>query len=246
MADKQSGFEAQEKSKQGAQSEASPEVKAERALMLRIYENWNGEIVKATRSSSASAAFLAALTANESGGDPTAQAFEPEIFEGLQAVLKGEQPAFGSIRGADLVRLAQEGFGTQEANTTVGAIQETKQSAEVSPTVQEKVLRQMATSWGLTQIMGYQTINRKETVRDLLDPASHYQLAVELLEELSRRFHLNPSKEVESLFRCWNTGRPDGKTSEPNYVARGIQRLRLYSAIAQGGFPGSAGEAAKV
>ncbi|HTV56335.1 MAG TPA: hypothetical protein VMI06_15640 [Terriglobia bacterium] len=228
-----SSLEPEPKLKHGAQSEASPEVTAERALMLRIYGKWNGEIVKATRSSSVSAAFLAALTANESGGDPAAQAFEPGIFERLLAVMKGEQPAFGSITAADLVRMAQQGSGALEPNSTLRTTQETKQSAEVSPALQKRVLRQMATSWGLTQIMGYQTINRKETVQVLLDPLSHYELAVELLEEFSRRFHLNPSKDAESMFRCWNTGRPDGKTSDPDYVPQGIQRLRLYSAIAQ-------------
>jgi hypothetical protein len=231
--DKQKGFEPQSKSEQGTQSNASPEANAERALMVRIYETWNGEIVKATRNSGVSAPFLAALTANESGGDPVAQAFEPEIFERLQAVVQGEQHTFGSIMAADLVRLAQEDVETEEASPMLGAVQGAKQFADVSPAVQEKVLRQMATSWGLTQIMGYETINRKTTVQDLLNPALHYEFAVELLEELSRRFRLNSSKDAGPLFRCWNTGHPNGETSDPDYVSRGIQRLSVYSAIVQ-------------
>jgi hypothetical protein len=233
--DNQSGFESQANSKQDAQSAASLNVNFERALMLRIYEKWHVEIVNATRNSSISAPLVAALTANESGGDPDAHAFEPGVYGQLRAVIKGEQPVFGSIVAADLVRLAEEDIEAQAEKSALQMIQEARQFPGVSPAVQEKVLRQMATSWGLTQIMGYQTIERKKTMRYLLNPASHYQFAVELLEELGRRFHLNPSKDAEPLFRCWNAGHPDGKTFDPDYVLRGVQRLRLYSVIARAG-----------
>jgi len=30
------------------------------------------------------------------------------------------------------------------------------------------------------------------------------------------------------LFRCWNTGRPDGKTADPAYVENGLRRMEIY------------------
>jgi hypothetical protein len=207
------------------------ELGAEHALMLRIYEQWHGEIVQAIRGSSVIAPFLAALTANESGGSATAHAFEPGVYAQLRAVMMGQQPSFGSIVRENLTQLVEQDYEAQHSDSPT--IQGTRRFSEVPPAVREKVLRQLATSWGLTQIMGYQTIARKKTVQDLLDPTSHYQVAVELLEELGRRFRLSLSKDAEALFRSWNTGRPTGRTYDPDYVSRGIQRLRIYSMIAQ-------------
>ncbi|MGH9448527.1 MAG: hypothetical protein ACRD3O_22825, partial [Terriglobia bacterium] len=51
-------------------------VQPEAALMNRIHARWNADILSATRGSSVIPAFLAALAANESGGDPAARAFE--------------------------------------------------------------------------------------------------------------------------------------------------------------------------
>jgi hypothetical protein len=236
--DKQSGPEPGISSKQAAEPVAQVDPSSERALMLRIYEKWHSEIVAATRNSALSAPFLAALTANESGGDPLAHAFEAGVYGQLQAVIRGQQPGFGSIVAADLIQLAEQDFEAQQGASAPQTSQGTSQFSGVSPAVQEKVLRQMATSWGLTQIMGYQTIKRKKTVQDLLNPASHYAFAVELLEELGRRFHLNLSEDAEPLFRSWNSGRPNGKTFDCDYVSRGMERLRLYSAIARAGSKG--------
>lgn len=93
----------------------------------------------------------------------------------------------------------------------------------------EKVgLRELATSWGLTQIMGYQVVGRKAAIRELLDPQFNYRFAVELLSEFAHRFRLKLSSDFEALFRCWNTGDPEGETFDPDYAARGILRMQLY------------------
>ncbi|MDE3178922.1 MAG: hypothetical protein KGM47_04600, partial [Acidobacteriota bacterium] len=44
----------------------------------------------------------------------------------------------------------------------------------------------------------------------------------------ARRFGLRMSADFGSLFRCWNTGEPDGQTSDPGYVEEGIRRMALY------------------
>jgi hypothetical protein len=195
-------------------------------LMGQIYRHWHGPITAAISDSAVPASFVAALTANESGGDPAARAFEPGIFKELQAVLSGQEPRWGSLVAEDLRHAVATELEVQSGQSH--AIQNSPVSGL---SAQEEALRQLATSWGLTQIMGYHIIHRGRTIQDLLNPLTHYRLAVELLEEFGKRFRLDLSADAEALFRTWNTGRPDGKTADPAYALRGIQRMRIYTAI---------------
>jgi len=100
--------------------------------------------------------------------------------------------------------------------------------------LQDEALRELATSWGLTQIMGYHMVGRRGTVRDLIEPEFHYGVAVELLEEFAGRFELDLGSEFAAMFRCWNTGSPYGVTFDPNYVENGLRRMESYRELAKG------------
>src|SRR5256885_1081771 len=89
----------------------------------------------------------------------------------------------------------------------------------------DEVLRELATPWGFTQIMGYHVLGRGRSVRDLLDPGRHYGLAVEMLAEFAHDYQLDLGREFEPLFRCWNTGQPHGKTYDPAYAGNGLRRV---------------------
>jgi hypothetical protein len=89
-------------------------------------------------------------------------------------------------------------------------------------------LRELATSWGFTQIMGYHVLGRHTAVHDLLEPRFHYRVAVQLISELAQTFQLDMAREFEKMFRCWNTGSPYGATFDPEYVAKGLRRLSIY------------------
>jgi soluble lytic murein transglycosylase-like protein len=58
---------------------------AELRLMQSIHAKWNDLIVEATKLSSIPPAFVGALIANESGGDPTVSRFEPKVYDRLKA-----------------------------------------------------------------------------------------------------------------------------------------------------------------
>lgn len=148
--------------------------------------------------------FLAALTANESGGDPDARRFEPGVYKHLMDVFEGRAPAYGSIRKPTL---------------------DHKVAGDPAPA---DVIRSLATSWGLTQIMGYHMLGRPEPVEKLREPAFHYQMAAKLLREFAAQHHLDLQRDFEALFRCWNTGRPDGRTFDPAYVENGLRRIEVY------------------
>ena len=95
----------------------------------------------------------------------------------------------------------------------------------------DDLLRELATSWGFTQIMGYHLIGRSGTVRDLVDPAYHYRLAVEMLNEFGRQYRLDLASEFPEMFRCWNSGQPNGRTYDPHYVDNGLRRMAVYRQI---------------
>jgi hypothetical protein len=219
-ADPKAGSALRADSPQGRQ-DAGATASAETDLMRRIYQRWGSlinttigtspippEFLAAFGTSPIPPEFLAALIANESGGEDTASKFEPTVFSQLQAVRDGKVKTFGSL---DQKRLAGQ---------------------------QDVTLRAMATSYGLLQIMGYNgpTGTRGNPLPELLIiPQRNLIAGRDLLLQFCREFYLNPREDFHDLFRCWNTGRPDGKTTDPQYVPNGRRRMEIYRQIAKTG-----------
>ncbi len=177
--------------------------------------------------------FLGALTANESAGAVNAARFEPVVFDRLKAVASGECVAFGTINALGLDQEVQEMLRPKACDFHAQFLTGEFLQAQ-RPTIaamNDDLLRDLATSWGYTQIMGYHLIGRPGTVRDLMDPAYHYRLALDLLEGFVRQYGLNPAKQFEEMFRCWNSGQPHGRTYDPNYVGNGLRRMGVYRAV---------------
>src|SRR5579885_2603881 len=78
-------------------------------LMKRIHERYGPLLDSVAQSSSARPEFLAALIANEFGGDPDATRFEPAVFAALGEVLLGQKARYGSIGAQDLLLWAVPG-----------------------------------------------------------------------------------------------------------------------------------------
>ena len=202
-------------------------------MVRRVFNRCNEFIQEACRTSSVRAEFLGALTANESGGDPTAVRFEPSVYRHLKAVAAGERPRYGGI---DAEALCQELAEVLHPKTGefhaafLNSLFMAGQASELSRLADE-TLRELASSWGFVQIMGFHVIGRRGTVRDLLEPRFHYRFANQLLAEFAERYQLDVSREFEELLRCWNTGRPDGKTADPAYVENGLRRMEVYRGL---------------
>lgn len=163
--------------------------------------------------------FVAALVANESSGDPTVKRLEAAIFVDLARVLAGRDPHFGSIDAPTLQRIL----------TSAGIAGNPIQAVT-------NRLFDLATSWGPTQIMGYDVIPWAMTVEDLQQLPAHFRANALLLKQMQEEFKLDvPTQpgdpEWEKFFRCWNTGRPDGATTDPNYCAKGMARMALYAGL---------------
>ena len=211
-------------------AQAAARTAAERFLVERVFERCGAVIREACRFSSAPPEFLGALAANESGGRQDATRFEPAVYQHLQAVARGESPAFGSLtraaldaEAAELLPPTDTQFHARYLTPAFAA-----RHGEEIRAFPDEVLRELATSWGYTQIMGYHMVGRPGTVRDLVEPPLHFRVALQLLSEFAADYQLDPGHEFPQMFCCWNTGRPYGKTFDPNYVENGLRRMRIY------------------
>ena len=217
----------------GLHSGAAARTEAEHRLVRRVFARCDGFIQEACRSSSVHAEFLGALTANESGGNPTAVRFEPSVYRHLKAVAAGESPRYGGIGAEALCKELAEVLHPKTGEfhaVFLNSLFMTGQASELS-CLADEALRELASSWGFVQIMGFHVIGRRGTVRDLLEPQFHYRFANQLLAEFAQCYRLDLSREFEEMFRCWNTGRPDGRTADPAYVENGLRRMEIYSAL---------------
>lgn len=163
-------------------------------LARQILERFYYRIRSACSGSSVNADFMAAFCAIEAGKDKktgriseTATRFEPGVFAKLKAVRDGVRRSWSKITTADL-------RGATDA-----------------------ALEALATSYGLTQIMGWHAIHSlKCLVGDIKNPQKHLSLAVQLLELVASEYLEN--NRFENVLRIWNTGKPNGKTHDPDYV----------------------------
>jgi hypothetical protein len=211
-----------------------PAAFAERRLAQRVFECCHEAIEQATQLSSVPPAFLGALAANESGGRAAASRFEPAVYRHLVAVARGASPAFGSINAANLRAEASDLLPPTDAALHARYLTPAfaaNHGASLAA-LPDDLLRQLACSWGYTQIMGYHMVGRPGTVRDLLEPNFHFRVAIQLLAEFAADYQLDLAHEFSEMFCCWNTGRPYGKTFDPDYVENGLRRMRLYRELA--------------
>jgi len=189
-------------------------VTSDVALMAKIRQNFSPFIKTAIEGTPYPESFLAALVANESGGNLAAGRFEPGVFWELSFTFTGKKTAYGSITTDKLKEYLGNGATDKAVNALIN----------------------LAMSAGPTQIMGYQSLARGYALAELYNLATHFKHAIELLDDFGKRFNLRLSPPAEShdeptyagYFRCWNTGEPNGKTFDPNYVANGLLRMQIY------------------
>jgi len=191
-------------------------------LMQSIQTKWGAEITRACGTSSVPAAFLAALIANETGGNSDAKRFEKGVLSSLWEVLQGRKTAYGSIARSVLVNYIA-GMATTPINTIANLPADAFQRVD-----------SLATSWGLTQIMGYHILEGNaavKTIASLQDPAMHLAMALRMLAGFAAEFQLDVTKDFEQLFRCWNGGHPTAQTFDPQYVPNGLMRMQEWAGL---------------
>jgi len=191
-------------------------------LMQSIKTKYGATIDQVCSASSVPPAFLAALIANESGGNTDAKRFEPAVLVSLWQVLLGRKAAYGAIGRADLVRFVS---GISEIPVQVPA-------SVRSDTYQ--LLDSLAHSWGLTQIMGYHCLEHgcpAAAPPALQNPDTSLRATVWLLVHFAAQFDLDLATDFSDLLHCWNAGSPGAATFDPHYVANAMLHMDAYKAL---------------
>lgn len=188
-------------------------AEAENALMQSIREKWHTEIEQAVAGSMLPAEFVAALIANESGGNPLVKRFEKGVLAQLWDVLQRRSAHFGSIGRNDILHFIFAGPAPSDMS---------------APDYWLQRLDSLATSWGLTQIMGYEAIAFNIEIAVLQDPAQELQYTRRLVTMMATGAGLNLHKDFSEMFDLWNTGRPHAPTADPQYIPNGLARMALY------------------
>jgi hypothetical protein len=177
-------------------------------LMQKVKEVYGSFIDAAVDGTPYPAAFLAALAANESSGDPAVARFEPAVFWQLSFTLINRKQNFGAIKPDDLAHYL---------------------AAPEDPRTAVLALVNLATSWGPTQIMGYQALAGKYPLAELPNLQTHFPHAIAMLKDFNSRFSLG--QDWNPYFHCWNGGSPTAATFDPNYTAKGLDRMTIYEAL---------------
>jgi len=196
-------------------------------LMTVVRGHWRDDIAAAVAETVVPPSFLAALIANESDGNAEAVRFEPAVFSELAEVILGKRKAYSpagiqhALVRAELLNYVEPvgpGMsGMSDFSDCLGRLSE------------------LATSRGLTQIMGWHFVEMARPMPGpALLPTDYLQFTVELLAYFASRYLLDQSKNFPELFRSWNTGKPDGQTFDPHYVSNGLSRMEIYAQLEQG------------
>lgn len=147
-------------------------------------------------------AYLMALIQLESGGrKPAGKRFEPHVFERLKAVRDGERERYEQITSRELEGASDE------------------------------ALRNLATSWGPFQLMGYKCIQLNVQLRDIRGKDAIRE-GVKWID-LTYGDLLRAGR-FEDAFHVHNTGKPmpaNGRptTFHPDYVPRGMAYMRKFA-----------------
>jgi hypothetical protein len=197
--------------------------------MQSIKDKFGAVIDDACKDSSVPPEFLAALIANETGGNPNAKRFERGVLASLWEILQGRTAAFGSIGRTDVLKFIAPAPGDLQPPSDIWSFI----SGSITGAMQR--LDSLATSWGLTQIMGYEGIPFGCETSVFTDPLSSLHYTLRMLAEFENRFQLDPTKDFDEMFRCWNSGRPHAATSDPQYSPNGLARMQIYKGLSAGG-----------
>jgi hypothetical protein len=163
--------------------------------------NYSEEVLAAADQFDLSYGYLMALIQLECGGlKPAGSRFEKHVFKRLQEV--------------------RDGSRTNYENVTQRHLQDASDAA----------LKNLATSWGPFQLMGYKCILLDVKIKDIRGPnAVHYGVKWINLA-YGKRVR---NEQFKDCFHIHNTGRPypsngNPKTHDPQYVPRGLQAIERY------------------
>lgn len=186
-----------------------------RAKAQQIFDRFGWMIHLACEKSGVAEEFLAGFIGVEAGIDrqgmirPEAKRFEPGVFE-------------------DLKSLRDKGFCIVGGKTRLNYSGVTQKQLEG---LSDAALANLATSWGMSQIMGWHCLNNLNcSIEDLRDPEKHLFYTIRLLKLGESGKYLSRG-DLASVLRIWNTGSANGKTYHASYVPNALLVRKHYAQI---------------
>jgi hypothetical protein len=167
-----------------------------------VIDNYSEDVNAAASKFELPYGYLMALIQLEcSGKKPAGDRFEPHVYRRLKAVRDGRSKNYENITGAHL----------NDAS--------------------DAALKNLATSWGPFQLMGYKCILLDVKIRDIRGDQGVYHGADWINQTYGDRLRRG---EYKNCFHIHNTGRPYPKfglpsTHDPQYVPRGVAGISRYN-----------------
>lgn len=163
----------------------------------RVERNYGNEVDQFSRDFKLPATYLKALIILESAGKKNVKPrFEKHVYKKLKMVKQGEIKEYEGLNYRHL-----------------------KNTSNLS-------IKNLASSWGPFQIMGYKCIHLGVNVADLRGDSSIYWGIYWINKEYGS--YLRQGK-FDAAFRIHNTGKPNGKTYHSKYVQKGLTHMKYYS-----------------
>lgn len=165
------------------------------------YNNYGAEIKKQARRFNLPPEYLMSLVMLECSGEENPKSrFEKSIFNKLDEVKKGKRKSFENITKEDLKDASKE------------------------------ALKNLSTSWGPFQIMGYKSIHLGIKIKELRGTVGKGEIYWGVKWIRDNYGEYLDRGDFESAFRIHNTGSPTGKTHDKNYVSNGLRYAQYFKA----------------
>lgn len=165
-------------------------------------KNYSEEIARLSEEYELSYPYLMSLIVLEcKGNKPAGHRFEKHVFNRLTQLQQGKRDKYENIRPHHLAKLDEDG------------------------------LRNLATSWGPFQLMGYKAIPMGVNVNQLQDENTSAEIGVRWIS--SEYGHFIRKKKYKDAFHYHNTGKRfplsgRSKTHDPYYVSDGIRYMKYF------------------
>lgn len=195
------GFNLFIKSVKAGKRSSSSTLKPSISAIEKASQNYSKEIKMAAQEFDLPYEYLMALTVLECGGNnPSGSRFEKHVFDRLSNVRSGQRRRYENIK------------------------KETIRDAS------DAALRNLSTSWGPFQLMGYKCVGLNVNVANIRGERSVYYGVKWINEEYGDYLRKGRFKDA---FHLHNTGRKmprNGKsrTHDPKYVDKGLAYMELF------------------
>lgn len=166
------------------------------SLYARVEMNYGRDIELASKKFNLPSEYLKSLIILESSGSKEVSSrFESHVFNALVSLRSRKRKEYKKLKPHHLK-------GANDA-----------------------ALRNLSSSWGPFQIMGYKCLELGVKVSDLRGDSAVYWGAYWINEEYGNYLRKNRFSEA---FRIHNTGSPTGKTYHSEYVAKGLKHINHF------------------